>query len=156
MDGVYAAGYFLFSLAFGLVTFVLWVRLALRYFHVSSVNSVSRSIYQFTEPAIRPIKQLLDQPHLRQGRYDWPCLALLLGVEVLKFILIGGLFFKGKFPWFLVLVYRWVDMIMQGLSILMYAVLIRALLSWFNPTWRHPFNDILIVVTEPVLSITRR
>ncbi len=155
MSGVYAAGYFLFSLFFSVVTFVLWIRLALRYFHVSTLNPISQVVYQCTEPFIAPIRQCLSQIS-HQGRYDWPCLVVLIVVEVIKFALIAGLFLNGKFPWFLLIAYPIADLLVQGLSMLMYAILIRVIISWVNPTWRHPLGDLLIVVTEPTLTWIRR
>ena len=156
MGGVYAAGYFLFSLCFGVITFILWIRLALRFFHISTLNHVSQVVYQCTEPVVAPVRQLLSRLNLRQGRYDWACLSVLVVVEVLKFILIAGLFFRGKFPWFLLVSYPIADMIIQSANILMYAILIRVIVSWFNPTWRHPMGDLLIIITEPTLSWIRR
>lgn len=155
MSGVYAAGYFLFSLFFGIVTFVLWIRLALRYFHVSTLNPISQVVYQCTETVVGPVRQWLSQVN-RQGRYDWPCFIVLVVVEILKFVLIAGLFLRGKFPWFLLIAYPLADMLVQALSMLMYAILIRVVISWVNPTWRHPLGDLLIIITEPTLSWIRR
>lgn len=156
MGGLYAAGYFLFTLFFGLVTFVLWMRLALRYFHVSTLNAISQLVYTFTEPVVAPVRQLLSHLNHRQGRYDWPCLIVLAVVEILKFTLIAAIFFRGKFPWLLWLSYPIADMLVQGLSLLMYAIFIRVILSWVNPTWRHPLADLLIIVSQPTLSVIRR
>lgn len=156
MDGLFAAFYFLFSLCFGAATFVLWVRFALRYFHVSTLNPMSQWVYQLTEPVIKPIRHLTNQLNKNQGRYDWPCLVLLLVIEILKFVLVAGLFFRGHFPWFLIVVYPLADMLIQALNMLLYAILIRVIISWVNPSWRHPFADLLIIVTEPTLHFARR
>ncbi|MDP3560704.1 MAG: YggT family protein [Legionellaceae bacterium] len=156
MNGILAAGYFLFSLMFSLVTFVLWVRIALRYFRVSSLNPVSQVVYRLTDSVVLPVAKALRIPNTRQNRYDWPCFIVLVATEIIKFLLVGWLFFTGIFPWFLLILYPIADMIVQPLGLLFYAVLIRAIMSWVNPTWRNPFSDLLIVVTEPMLSIIRR
>ncbi len=156
MDGLFAAFYFLFSLCFSAATFILWVRFALRYFHVSTLNPMSQWVYQLTEPVVKLVRRLISQLNSSQGRYDWPCLILLFVIEVLKFILVAVLFFRGNFPWLLIAVYPLADMLVQALDILLYAILIRVIISWVNPSWRHPLADLLIIVTEPTLHFARR
>lgn len=156
MNGFYAMIYFLFSLCFSVVTFVLWMRIALRYFYVSTLNPLGQWVYQVTEPILAPIRQSINVRALTQGRYDWICLGLLFAVEMVKFLIIATLFFRGRFPWILIAIYPLFDMLIQALDIFLYAILIRVVVSWVNPTWRHPFADLLIIVTEPALSWVRK
>ncbi|MDP3705559.1 MAG: YggT family protein [Legionellaceae bacterium] len=155
-NAIMAAGYFLYSLIFSILTFILWVRFSVRYFRISALHPVSQTIYRISDPIVLPIARLMRQPNVRKNRYDWPCFALLVLVEVIKFVLVGMLFFTTLLPWFLLILYPIADLMVQPLSLLFYAILIRVAMSWINPTWKNPFNDLLIVVTEPILSTVRR
>ena len=48
------------------------------------------------------------------------------------------------------------DLIVQPLNLIFYAILIRVIISWVNPTFRNPFADLLIIVTEPILGPIRK
>lgn len=156
MNGVIAAGYFLFSLLFSIITFILWIRLTLRYFRISTLHPIGQVIHRISDPVVLPIARIMQLPNTRKNRYDWPCFALLVAVEIIKFMLVGIVFFTTMLPWFLLILYPIADLIIQPLSLLFYAILIRVIMSWINPTWRNPFGDLLILVTEPILGIVRR
>lgn len=96
MSGFTSVGYFLFTLIFSLLTFVLWARLALRFFRVSALHPMSQTISAFTNPIVAPIATTLfksNQP--RKSRYDWACFSVLVMVELVKFTAIAWLFFGG-------------------------------------------------------------
>ena len=156
MIGLIAVGYFLFTVFFSLLTFVLWTRIALRYFHVSSLHPVSQAITGLTNPIITPIAHLLSLTKTRSSRYDWPCFLLLIVVEFIKFMLIFPLFFGAMLPWIFVPIYIVADLIVQPCDLLFYAVVIRVIMSWVNPRWQHPLADILRLVTEPLFRLGRR
>lgn len=42
------------------------------------------------------------------------------------------------------------------LTILQFAIIARALLSWFDPTMRTPVSQVLVQVTEPIIAPIRR
>ncbi len=156
MNGLIAAGFFLFSLVFSTLSFVLWVRIALRYFHVSALHSISQLIYRFTEPLISPVSRILHVSNIRTKRYDWPCVAVLVMIEIIKFLLINFLFFKNMFSIKWLILYPLADLIIQPLNFLFYAILFRVIMSWVNPLWQNPIHELLIVITEPVLRHARR
>lgn len=151
MFGFIVVLYFLFKLFFSLITFVLWTRLALRYYKVSLLNPVSQMIYTLTNPLVTPLSKLFGQQTLKQ--YDWPCFAVLLMVEVLKLTI---LFLLAKPSWNLLPVYVLADLIIQPCNLLFYAILVRVIMSWVNPNWYHPLTELLVRVTEPLLRLGRR
>ena len=47
-------------------------------------------------------------------------------------------------------------MILKFLQIYIYLIILRAILSWFEPNPSNPFTRLLFTVTEPVLRPVRR
>lgn len=156
MSGFLAVGYFLFALFFSLLTFVLWTRIALRYFRISALHPVSQGINKLTSSIVMPFTHLFPTPKKRLSRYDWPCFCLLVTVQLLKFITINFLFLGRILPWNFVLLYTLADLIVQPCNLLFYAVIGRVIMSFVNPKWQHPFADLLCIVTEPLLRLGRR
>lgn len=149
-SGTVAVGYFLFAFFFSLATFVLWTRIALRYFRISMIHPMSLSINKITHPIIKPFAPMFENK-MRLSRYDWPCFFVLVLIELLKFIVLGVLLVGAKLPWSFVPVYTLADLIIQPCNLLFYAVIIRVVMSWFNLHWRNPIADILMIITEPLL-----
>lgn len=156
MSGFIAVGYFLFTLVFSLLVFVLWIRIALRYFRVSSLHPIGQGIKQLTDPVVQPIDRLLPTKKGLSARYDWAAFIVLCAAELIKFILINFLFVGGLLPVWLMLIYTVADLIVQPCNLLFYAIIIRVLMSWINPGWHHPVADVLRLITEPSLRLARR
>jgi YggT family protein len=158
MSGFISVGYFLFSLFFSLIIFILWVRLALRYFRISSLHPLSQVINRLTEPVVYPFTKMLAFTskinYLR--RYDWACFVVLCLVEIIKFITLGWFLLGVMLPWFTILIYTLADLIVQPCDLLFYAILIRVIMSWINPRWQHPIADLLRIVTDPLLRAIGR
>ncbi len=154
MNGVLAAGYFLFSLSFGLITFALWVRFILHFMRVSSLHPINQVILKITNPLVFPLSKIIQTNQYKQ--IDWPCLILISVLCLIKFTLIGPLFFSGLFSGWLLIAFTLADLIVQPLNLLFYAIVIRVIMSWINPNFRNPLADLLIIVTEPIMSPLRK
>lgn len=156
MSGLVAVSYFLFTLFFSLLSFVLWARIVLRYFHVSSLHPVSQPINRLTDPLILPLNHLFGAHKKGLPRYDWACFFILVLLEFIKFIIIGLVFIGPRFPWHFLPLFVIADLIVQFCNLLFYAIIIRVIMSWVNPMWHHPLADLLRLVTEPLLRLGRR
>ncbi|RUR09164.1 YggT family protein [Legionella sp. km772] len=156
MSGLIAVGYFLLSLFFDVILFTLWMRIALRYLRISSLNPFSRLIYTFTNPVIGPLYSLLRYQDLAKQRYDWPVLILIFFIEVLKVILLCLITFQTLFPFVYILLYAVADFIIQPCNLLFFAILARVIMSYVNPFWNHPMNDFLKALTNPLLVVGRK
>ncbi len=156
MSGLLTVGYFLFALFFSVLSFVLWARIALRYFRISSLHPISQVINALTNPIIRPLSEMFAATKTRKSRYDWPCFCVLVIVELLKYIAIGALFLGAMLPWSFLPLYTLADLIVQPCNILFYAVIISVIMSWVNPHWHHPAAEVLHRVTEPLLQLGRK
>ncbi len=155
MSGLTAVGYFLFTLVFSFLTFLLWARIALRYFRISSLHPISQSIYKLTNPILNPLTTLFKSSHLRANRYDWVCLTLLVITELLKFTLLY-LIASNTLPNLAPLIIRTIaELILEPCHLLFYAILIRVVLSWVNPYLKNPLIDVIYIITEPVLQWAR-
>lgn len=155
MSGFAAVGYFLFTLFFSVVTFFLWIRFALRYFRVSSLHPISRTISTFTNPVVKPVEGLFKSSHMRANRYDWACLTVLVAAELLKIFLLT-LLVTGALPFLPLLLLRTLaELIVEPCNLLFYAILIRVVISWVNPHWKNPMADLIYLFTEPTLRLAR-
>jgi YggT family protein len=148
-------GYFLFATFFSLISFILWVRIAIRYVRLSRLHPASRLIYQLTDPIVMPIAHHFPHAQAPKNIYDWPCLAVLVLVDLLKFISLGALFLGAMLPWGFLPLYIFADLLLQPCNLLFYAIILHVLISWLNPHWQHPIVDVLRLVTQPLLNWAR-
>ncbi len=156
MSGMLSVVYFLFIVFFGFVTFVLWARIALRYVRISWLHPIAHTIAVLSDPVVQVFAGLIPQANSRSRRYDWPAFIVLVITEVLKFICIGFLFLNSMLPIGLLLSYVVLDLVTQPCSLLMYAVILRVIMSWIQPAWQNPVADVLYAITEPLLGAARK
>ena len=156
MSAFTAVGFFIVSLFFTLIVFSLWLRIALRYLRVSSLHPVSQLIHTITDPFMGPVNQLLKQKFQPGQKYDKTAIGVLVLVEILKMICLSLLAFHTIMPLQYVLIYVIADLIIQPCDLLFYAILVRVIMSFVNPTWQSPIADLLRMLTEPLLKLGRR
>ena len=147
---------FIVSLAFSLIIFSLWLRIALRYLRVSALHPVSQLIYKITNPLVNPIQIVSKQKYQPGQKYDLFALITLTIVEILKIICISLLTFHAIIPIVFVVVYVIADFIIQPCDILFFAILFRVIMSFANPGWQGPIADFLRLLTEPVLKLGKK
>jgi|GEM_PF-1266094 len=156
LAGFISAGYFIVSLIFSLLIFVLWLRIALRYFRVSALHPIGQAIFRLTSPLFRHLERKLYAGK-RLPRYDWLTLLVIILVEFVKFLILGWLVYQTTLPVLYLLLFVAADLIVQPCNLLFYALLIRVILSWVNPQWQqHPAADILKLITNPLLILGRK
>lgn len=150
-------GYFLFTLLMSFVIFVLWLRIALRFFKVSHLHPFFQNILRITNPIVRPFSSLLGEwgSGTLSRRIDWAAIVVLLLAEFIKYLGIGFFQYSSVIKLSLLGILILADLIVQPLTLLFYAVLIRALISWLNPNWNHPLTEVLRLLTEPLLKRAR-
>lgn len=156
MSGFTVVGFYLASLFFGLIIFSLWLRIALRYLRVSSLNQFNKLVYTLTNPLIQPLNIVLKQKHQPSQKFDWMAFIILIVVELIKILILSLIMFHAIIPFVFIILYVIADLIIQPCNILFYAILIRVLMSYANPGWQHPVADILRLLTEPLLILGRK
>lgn len=155
MGNLFSVGYFIISSIFGLMTFVLWARLFIRYFAIGTFHPFSQTIFKLTAATVGPIQKTITRNRFIQGRYDVDCILLLLFCEILKFLLANVLFLTMSLSIIDILVYAAVDTITQGLNLMFYAVIIRTVMSWIYPFRQDALSSALFLVTEPLFKWVR-
>jgi YggT family protein len=156
MSGLITVAYFLVSTFFSLLIFALWLRVILRYFCISAMNPVSKLIYSLTDPLFKPLSFIYKPQAQQLVRYDWLTLGVLVVVEFLKIICLSFLAFHTLLPLFWLVVYVVADLIIQPCTFFFYAIIIRVLMTYLRPGWRHPAMDVVRITTEPFLILGRR
>jgi YggT family protein len=156
MNGLLSVGYFLFSLFFNLVIFILWARIILRYFRISALHPISQAINTLTNPVIKPIDRLLGLNKSKPGIYDRSAFSILVLVEFIKIASISLIFLGAMMPALYLLIYILADLIIQPCNLLFYAIIIRVVMSWVNPGWNHPAAEVLYLITEPLFRFGRK
>lgn len=156
MSGLISVMYFLTTIFFNLVIFMLWVRVALRYFHVSTLHPVGQLIYTLTAPLIRPIEQIIYPRKMPINSYDWISMLVIFAIELAKFLAIGLLVYRAFLPVPYLLMFAIGDFIVQPCNLLFYLIVIRIVMSWINPFWQNPMVPVIHLMTEPLLRLGRR
>lgn len=155
MSGLIAVGHFLVTLFFDLLLFVLWVRMFLRFCKISSLHPISQTINSFTDPLIKPIANKLPFKKGPTSPYDWACFIGIVFAEIIKYLLLGFLLYKTLMPLSYLILFVAVDLICQPCNLLFYMVLIRVIMSWIKPDWKHPLEEVLRIITNPILAFAR-
>src|SRR4051812_21222958 len=135
-------GNFLIQILFSLMIFLLWLRIILRYFRISTLHPFGHTVYAITSPVLSPIEQLLYGKAKKPSRYDWVSFGAILLLELIKFILLALISYQRMLPLSYLILFILADLIINPCNLLFYALILRVLLSWVNTTWqRHPAAD---------------
>ncbi|WP_295387244.1 YggT family protein [uncultured Thiodictyon sp.] len=140
---------FLIQTLFGVYTTLVLLRFLLQWVRADFYNPFSQFIVRVTSPALRPLREVI--PSL--GGMDTASLVLawlLQTVELALLALLLGANPLGAPLWSLPALLELV------INIALFAVLIRALLSWFNPDPYNPVVGLLTRLTDPLLRPAQR
>lgn len=156
MSGLVSVAFFLMSLFFALVLFLLWARILLRFFGATPSQAGNAAIIRLTNAFVKPFQRIFNTHSNAKSPYDLPALASVITLVIVKLVLYG-LFLTGGFIGFgYLLVYLAGDLIVRPCNALFYCVLLTLLMSWIRPDWKHPVVEALWYLSEPVLKFTRR
>jgi len=145
------AGAYLVQTFFGLYVIVVMLRFLMQVSRVDYYNPISQAIVKITDPAIRPLGQVL--PTLRG--VNFATLAVAFGVQLVAVILIMML--TGN-PVFHPLYVAWVLVGLVSLifDIYFFALIIMVIASWIAPYSNHPALTLIHQLTEPVCAPARQ
>lgn len=162
---------FLVGIALDFWIWILLFRLVLQRFGASYFNPVSQLLLRLTEWLVKPTRKYLHLKHWR--RYDlalvfWLIVFSCLGVWVLgelagymQNIPFSGVIqaSQGAPTWKIALL-----VVVQGIAFLVkkiiylffFAILIRAIISWFPKAQASPLFPLLCRITDPLLNLFKR
>jgi YggT family protein len=162
---------FLFDIALNFWIWILLLRLVLQKAGASYYNPVSQLLLRLTEWLVKPTRKYLKLKHWRG--YDWALVFWLvifscLGVWVLA--LLTGVMqdtpfagwmkrtqpFPGWQVFLLVLLQGLGFLLKQVIYLYFFAILIRALISWFPNAMASPLYPLLCRMTDPLLNMFKR
>ncbi len=145
------AGIFFIQALFSLVILLVLLRFLLQLMRVDYYNPISKMVTRFSDPLLGPLRRLL--PVTR--RIDGASLLALFLLQYLQIVMIAGIRGLAVDPVALSLL-AVAEILSLIVSILFWAILILAVLSWFQPSTHHPGVALLQQLTDPLIEPVRR
>jgi YggT family protein len=153
MSGAYFTNplVFLIQTLFGLYIAVVMIRFLLQLARADFYNPICQFVVKLTTPVVRPLRRLIPGYgglDLSSLTVAWLLKAVELGVLALVLGLDRGA--VGALAWAIP------GLLELVINILLFAILIRVILSWLNPDPYHPAHSVLQSLTDPVMRPARR
>jgi YggT family protein len=142
---------FLIQTLFGLYIAVVVIRFLLQLARADFYNPISQFVVKLTSPAVRPLRRLI--PGYAGRDLSSLVLAWLLkSLELALLALLAGLDrnLLGALAWALP------GLLELVINIILFAIIVRVILSWLNPDPYHPALSVLDSLTGPVLRPAQR
>jgi YggT family protein len=144
------AFYFLVTLVFDLALFVVILRWWLQWNRADFYNPMSQFVVKATNPIIIPLRRVI--PSI--GKIDSATVFAAFLLSLLKVFAVA-LLFTGYSSIVVLVMKAGLNIVLQGLYLLFYVLLARAIMSWFSQG-RTPLEHLFSQLTEPLLAPIRR
>ena len=145
------AGNYLIDTLFSLYIGAVVLRFLFQLLDVDYHNPITQFLVKITAPILKPLRALFP----KTGNLDLASLVLALVLTVAKFYL--KLSLSGQYANIAgIVVFSIADLLSVILTILLWAMIIRVILSWVNPDPHQPVVRLLIQLTEPIMAPARR
>ncbi len=144
---------FLIHTLFTLYIGAILIRMILSATRADFYNPISQFLVTITNPVLVPLRKII--PSI--GPIDTASWVLVLGLKALEVFLL--FYLKGLQPSIDILILSTIlQVIIMLISIFLYAVIIRAILSWFAGMnmGNNPILSLLNSITEPLLAPVRK
>jgi len=140
---------FLVQSILGLFCLLFLLRFFLQACQATFRHSFSHAVMRMTDFAVLPLRRVIPAFY----RWDSASLVLALVSEFLLQVLLRliadfPLFVAGSQIWWMLLGLSIVALVKLSIDIFLYAVIIQAVLSWFNPIAAQ--NPVLSALTQPI------
>ena len=142
---------FLVRTLLGLYTALVLLRFLLQWVRADFYNPVSQFVVKTTTPALRPLRRLVSG----YAGMDLAALVLAWLVKSLELAIVALIALPERNP-LGALAWSLPELVNLAINIFLFAVFIRAILSWINPDPYHPVARLLDSVTEPVMRPAQR
>ena len=145
-----ATGQFIVQIAFGIYIMLVMLRFLLQLVRADFYNPVCQFLIRATNPLLIPLRRIIP------GFFGLDCAALVL-LYLLQVVNLVILLWMSGVPLApVVLAIAAIKLIVTFLNVMFYAILIRAIASWFNPNPYNPMLIVLIQLTEPLIAPFRK
>jgi len=142
---------FLIQTLFELYTMVVLLRFLLQWVKADFYNPISQFIVKATNPLLIPLRRIIPG----FGGLDIASLVLALLLTTVKIILLSAIYSAPLHP-LAIAIASLFGLVMQLLNIVFFAVIIRAIASWFVPYNSNPALMLMGQITEPFLAPFRK
>lgn len=142
---------FLIEVIFGLYALLVMLRFLLQLLHADFYNPLSQFIVKLTSPALNPLRRVIPG-YAGMDTASLVLAWLVLALQIWLIALLSGLSPSILSPFLMAIP----ELIELTINIFLFAVLIRAILSWFGNTQYSPAHGLLNDLTEPLLRPARR
>jgi len=142
---------FVINTLFQLYITVVMVRFLLQLVRADFYNPVSQFVVKVTNPLLRPLRRIIPG----WGGIDVAALLLMLLLQLLSLTLIMLLSRHG-FSVGILIPLSLAQLVELAFNVYIVAIIVQAILSWFNPAHYNPVSSILFSLTEPLLRPARR
>jgi YggT family protein len=145
------AAAFLIQTVFDFLIGVFLVRAMLIAVSAAFYDPICQFVYKLTNPLVAPIRRFLP----RVGKIETASLAIAVALALVESILFAAMagLSHGPLGWLLGAV---ASVLGIAVWIAFWALLIRAVLSFFTNEHQHPNMRVLVQITEPIVRPFRR
>lgn len=145
------AGLFLLETLVSLYLTVLFIRFLMQWFRVDYFNPISQAIVKITKPVLQPFRSFIPN----RGKIDFALLLVMFLIQALAIVF--SLQMRGMaFDMTSLLFVTAVQLIHMAITTLIFAVIIRAVLSFIDPFGKNPFAHVMTQLTEPLMAPVRK
>ena len=142
---------FLINTLFGLYILAIMLRFLFQWMDADYYNPVSQFLVNITQPPIKVVRRLV--PSI--GRIDSASIVLMIALQMLAGV---AIFFSSGVSVSVAALFVWAltELITLLINVFLFAIIIRALISWINPDSYNPAVSLLYNLTEPLLGLGRK
>ncbi len=145
------AGLFLLQMVFSLMILMALLRFLFQLMRVDYYNPISQMITRFTDPVLRPLRGLVPSSRTIDGA----SLLTLFLLQYTHLFIVAGIRGLDTNPLGLAILSA-TEILSLVTSILFWAILILAILSWFQQQSYHPGVSLLEELTAPLMRPIQR
>ncbi|MCB1713826.1 MAG: YggT family protein [Candidatus Competibacteraceae bacterium] len=153
MNGAYLgnAGVFLVQTLFGLYILALMLRFLLQWARADFYNPLVQLLVKLTNPPLLPLRRIIP------GLFglDIAAVALMLIIKLVEWSLVYAIVGQSSSLAGLIVI-ALADLLNLLVNVWFWSILIRAVMSWFNPDYRQPVVTLIFQLTEPILRPAQR
>jgi len=142
---------FLIKTLFGLYIAIVMIRFLLQWARADFYNPVSQFVVKVTSPVLRPMRKVIPG----YGGLDLSALVLAWLLKAAELALLSMLLGLGRNP-LAALIWAIPALIGLIISIFLFGILLRVILSWVNPDPYNPAVALLNRITDPIMVPAQR
>jgi YggT family protein len=145
-----STGQFLIEIVFNIFVFMVMLRFLLQWVKADFYNPMCQFLMKATNPFIIPLRRIIP------GYFglDFSAIVLMYIAQVISLLLMTLIAQAPFMP--VIFLIAVIQLILAFFNLFFYAILIRAVASWFNPNPCSPMFIVLMQLTEPVLEPLRK